>query len=81
MGHKWPASRPLCIRAVKSRTLDILILTPFKFSEKLNISKMACHKILHEDLGKRKLKAGLTLHSVTHCQQDEDCSTICADLV
>jgi len=35
-------------------------------SEKLNIRKMACHKILPEDLGKRKLKARLILHSLTH---------------
>jgi response regulator of citrate/malate metabolism len=35
-------------------------------SEKLNISKTACHKVLHEDLDKRKLKARLILHSLTH---------------
>ena len=56
-------------------------ITVRMFSELLYISKTACHKILHEDLGKRKLKAGLIPHSLTHCEQEEDCSTICADLV
>jgi len=49
-------------------------------SEDLNISKMACHKILRENLGKRKLNTRHVPRSLTQGQK-ESRSTICADLL
>jgi len=54
---------------------------PFRIlSEDLSISKMACHKILFENLGKRKLNTRHVLRSLIHGQK-ESRSTICADLL
>jgi hypothetical protein len=44
-------------------------------SQELNISKMACNEILHEDLGKRKLNARIMQ------EQKEDCSASCSNLL
>jgi hypothetical protein len=49
-------------------------------SEDLNINKMACHKILFEDLGKRKLSTRLVQRSLPQGQK-ENYSTIWADLL
>jgi hypothetical protein len=46
----------------------------------LNISKLTCHQILQEDLGKRKLNAWLVLHALTQ-DQKEVRTSICADLL
>jgi hypothetical protein len=43
-------------------------------SQQLNITKMACHKILHEDVGKRKLNARIMQ------VQKEGCRTSCTNL-
>jgi hypothetical protein len=49
-------------------------------SEELNTGKAACHKILLEDLGNRKLNARLIPHSRTE-QQEKYCSAIYATLL
>ena len=49
-------------------------------SEDLNISKMACHKILREDLGRRKLENRLVRRSLTR-QEKVNRSKIWADLL
>jgi len=49
-------------------------------SEELNIGNAACHEILREDLGNRKLNARLIPHSRTE-QQEKYCSAIYATLL
>jgi DeoR/GlpR family transcriptional regulator of sugar metabolism len=51
-----------------------------KLSEDLNISKMACHKFVRKDLGKRKLNTRLAPRSLTQEQKDNH-SKICADFL
>ena len=49
-------------------------------ADALPINKSACHQILREDLGKRKLNARLVPHALTPDQKEVRAS-ICADLL
>jgi hypothetical protein len=49
-------------------------------ADALTISKLTCHQILREDLGKRKLNARLVPHTLTQ-DQKEMRTSICANLL
>ena len=58
----------------EDRTVTVRML-----ADALHINKSTRHQILREDLGKRKLNAGLVPHAFTQDQKEVRAS-ICADL-